>query len=123
VLQCVAVCCSARQKKHTLGVAQGWHVCVAVCCSVLQCVAVCCNVLQWKTKEAHSDPSVLVPVAYMCGSVLQCVAVCCSVLQCVEVCCSVLQYVVVEDKKKHTLVHQCCIHVLQCVAVCCIELH
>jgi len=38
------------------------HMCVAVCCSVLQCVAVCC-------------------------SVLQCVAVCCSVLQCVAVCC------------------------------------
>jgi len=40
------------------------HLCVALCCRVLQSVAECC-------------------------SVLQCVAVGCSVLQCVAVCCSV----------------------------------
>ena len=52
------------------------HMCVAVCCSVLQCVAVCCSVLQ-------------------CEVLLQCVAVCCSVLQCLPVCCGVIQCVAV----------------------------
>ena len=47
------------------------HVCVAVCCSVLQCVAVCCSVLQTHRSVRLSFD--------MC--VLQCVAVCCTLLQ------------------------------------------
>ena len=58
---CSFLCvCSAL---HISSTRDEYHVCVAVCCSVLQCVAVCC-------------------------SVLQCVAVCCSVLQCVAVMCA-----------------------------------
>jgi len=60
---------------------RGLHVCVAVCCSVLQCVAVCCSVLQC--------------VAVFCSvcSVLQYVAVRCSVLQYVALCDIVLQQI------------------------------
>ena len=79
------------------------HICVAVCCSVLQRVAVCC-------------------------SVLQCVAAFCNVLQCVAVCCSVLQCVTYEwvIESRHMYVLQCvavCCSVLQCAAICCSVLH
>ena len=51
VLQCVAVCRSAKFDPiiytGTLTVCRCSVLqCVAVCCSVLQCVAVCCSVLQ-----------------------------------------------------------------------------
>ena len=58
----------------------GFCICVAVCCSVLQRIAVCCSmyisylVTTWRAGETMASVSVL-----------QCVAVCCSVLQCVEV--------------------------------------
>ena len=73
------------------------HLCVAVCCSVLQCVEVCasvlrrhvvsCSVLQCVAvcfrsfRRCHRD----LPANYH-----RCVAVCCSVLQCGALCCGVL---------------------------------
>ena len=56
------------------------HMCVVVCCSVLQC-EVCCSVLQYvlQTNLCQSCHT------HVCCSVLQCVAVCC-VLQCVAMC-------------------------------------
>jgi len=110
----------------------GFCICVAVCCSVLQRIAVCCSmyisylVTTWRAGETMASVSVLQRVAACC-SALQRVAVCCSVLQfaciiprdnltcrrdngfciCVAVCCSVLQCVAV------------CCSVLPCVALCC----
>ena len=69
------------------------HVCVAVCCSVLQCVAVLQRVAVNVLQTPGSLAAAIRGDAY--GIVLQCVAVCCSVLQCVAVCCSVLQCVAV----------------------------
>jgi len=72
---------------------QGAHMCVAVCCGVLQGVAVCCVVLQYVAclQCVAACCSVLQRVE-TCYSVLQCVGTCCSVLQCVAVRCSVLHY-------------------------------
>jgi len=59
MLQCVAVCCSARQSvavccSELVGLkifVPLEYVCVAVCCAVLQCIAVCfarfCSMLQF----------------------------------------------------------------------------
>ena len=82
VLQCVVVCCGVSQS-----VVLCCSVCSVVCCSVCSllmdgagagllhmCVAMCCNVLQ---------------CVAMCCNVLQCVAMCCNVLQRVVVCCGV----------------------------------
>jgi len=56
----MCMCCSVLQQVFNAGVLCAGskryvHICVALCCIVLQCIA-------------------------FCGSVLQCVAVCCSVL-------------------------------------------
>jgi len=90
VLQYVAVCCSALQRRcSVLRVLQ----CVAVtaCCSysVLQCGAVCCSALQRRCSVLRVLQCVAVTV---CCSVVQCVVVCCKAMQCVAriaVCCSV----------------------------------
>jgi len=75
---CVAVCCSVLQ-------------CVAVCCSVLQCVAVCCSVFRWEMRDDKSCVTLVylklnlyVPF-YWTHPWPRRVAVCCSVLQCVAV--------------------------------------
>jgi len=60
--------------------------CVCICaCACVVTSNTWLEILVRITKEAHSDPSVLVPV--------------CSVLQCVAMGCSVLQRVAVEDKR------------------------
>ena len=63
VVQCVVACCSALYEETLMQSPE--HICVAVCCSVLQCIAVYRNVLQ-------------------CVAVLR-------LLQCVVAVCSVLQ--------------------------------
>ena len=81
------VCCSVFPTLLPSLSASEMHVCVAVCCSVLQCVTVCCSVLQCVAVCCSvfltSSPNPSAPSRYVS------VAVCCSVLQCVAVCCSV----------------------------------
>jgi len=77
VMQRVAVCCRYVWNNSR-------HLCVAVCCSVLQCVAVRC--VQCSVLQCVADTYATSHIT----SVLQCVAVCCSVLrvwQCVAVFC------------------------------------
>jgi len=88
VLQCFAVCCSARVIScKTDYVIICVAVCCAVCCRVVQCVAVCCSVLQ------HScDPFATRIVFIEFVIELQARVALCCVLQRVAVCCSVLQH-------------------------------
>jgi len=66
------------------------HLCVTVCCIVLQCTAVCLSLLQ-KHRQIHSKKA----TAPVCCNELQCAAVCCSVLWYVALCCNSLQCVAV----------------------------
>jgi len=71
------------------------HLCVAVCCSVLQSVAVCCRMLQCVASLCVLQYVTMSSAHTTLTCVLQCVAVCYSVwqyLQCVASLC-VLQYV------------------------------
>jgi len=61
------------------------HMCVALCCSVLQCVAVCCSVLQGSNTSVCNHMCVCICVCvYVC--VYMCVCICVCVYVCVYMC-------------------------------------
>jgi len=98
---CVCVCCSVLQR-------------VAARCSALQRVAACCSVLQ--RSLSHSLTAVVISDLYLC--VLQCVfaAACCSMLKCVA-----MIYESWLDSYGQICFFVCvyaCAYVCRCVCVC-----
>jgi len=74
------------------------HICIALCCSVLQCFAVCCSVkglMMINGSSAAWLPLLLLHVKWFMSHMG--IAMCCSVLQCVAVCCNVLQCEMTHD--------------------------